>query len=399
MKFSQAAQYLSTLPEQQSVLLLGPPGIGKTALARMVARKRCEAVGGIVVEGHEYRRALAAEQKKPKDQQRPVGLAEVRDLCSHLPEDLLGLPMKADEDGQPVTDYAVPRWLHRLSYEGMHGVLVLDDLAAASPAIQTAAFKLVLERQSGDCKLSDHVQIIATANRKEDKSNATLLPAALRNRCLIETLEVNVEEWCKWALGSGMGGDVPAFMMWKPGHLSKLPKDADDNGAFATPRSWAMVAAALEAAKKHDNVLSVAKGLVGEGVATEFTAFVRLRTEIPDPKSILMNPKQALPKDKIPSSKNADRLIALVTAIAECAAPLSVEKGKDAKDIPVLLLAALDWVTQGGREYASHGILTYSACNGNVAALIRTAREGRDDPRFSTLLHHLKGSLLPGGGN
>ena len=56
----------------------------------------------------------------------------------------------------------------------------LDDLAAASPAVQVAAFKLVLERRSGDCVLSPDVKIVATANRRDDKSGATTLPAALR---------------------------------------------------------------------------------------------------------------------------------------------------------------------------------------------------------------------------
>ena len=217
MKFAKAVTLFTAMPNKQSILLSGPPGIGKTALA--------EAVG----------------EQMPADANGNAPVVEVRDLCSHLPEDLLGLPWREGDS----TIYAPPAWLRRLSGErqadgsvtGVNGVLVLDDLGAASPAVQTAAFKLVLERRSGDCWLSDGVKIVATTNRKEDKSGATTLPAALRNRCCIQELDVDADEWCLWAAQNGVPGDVPAFIRFKPGHLSHLPKDADKAGAFATPRT------------------------------------------------------------------------------------------------------------------------------------------------------------------
>ena len=87
MKFAKAVALFTAMPNQQSILLSGPPGIGKTALA--------EAVGvamGPDAQGHE-----------------PI--VEVRDLCSHLPEDLLGLPWREGD----MTIYAPPAWLRRLS--------------------------------------------------------------------------------------------------------------------------------------------------------------------------------------------------------------------------------------------------------------------------------------------
>lgn len=382
MKFQQAANLITDLPNEQSVLLLGPPGIGKTSLARAVAGKMAEKFGGMVVEGHGFN-AIIAEDPSMESK---VSIAEVRDLCSHLPEDLLGLPYR----DAGFTQYAPPSWLVRLSKPGVHGVLVLDDLAAASPAVQTAAFKLVLERRSGDCELSKNVKIIATANRRDDKSGATTLPAALRNRCLIMSLDVDLEEWCKWAASAGLPGEVPAFLRYRSAYLSRLPKDADEMGAFATPRTWEMVGRALKAAKDHDNILQVAQGLVGEGVGVEFAAFCKLRTELPNPKEILFDPQGKMPNP--PTSKNADRLIAVVTAVSEVAAPLSNEK--NGKDIPAQLLTALNWLCKGGKEYAGYGIITYANCGGNVPGIIKATRDGRQDPRYKDLLSHLKGSLL-----
>ena len=360
MKFAKLVKLITAMPNKQSMLMSGPPGIGKTALAEQVGAN------------------LGAD-----------AIIEVRDLCSHLPEDLLGLPFR---DGEQ-TIYAPPSWLHRLSKPGVKGVLVRDDLGAASPAVQTAAFKLVLQRQSGDCILSDNVKIIATTNRKEDKSGATTLPAALRNRCCITELDVDPDEWCLWATQNGVPGDVTAFIRFKPGALSHLPKDADKVGAFATPRTWTMTGYALEAAKATEAVYDVAAGLLGEGNAVEFTAFVRLRAEIPDPKAVLLNPKKELPNP--PRASEPDRLVAIVTALAEHAAPMSQERTALGKRIPELFLRAVAHVTTSGREYASAAILTYAANNGNVNALIKAATAGKNDPELAPFLDHLRAALNP----
>lgn len=426
MKFAKAAEVIAALPNRQSVLLLGQPGIGKTALAKLVGEQMAapgtllfkedegleadkalderdklvaEVKGPILAKLMAERQPKNAREKREVDKlaeaeaqktQPVITIIEVRDLCSHLPEDLLGLPWR---DGH-VTRYCPPTWLHRLTRPGVVGILVLDDLAAASPAVQTACFKLVLERRAGDSTLQPGVKLVATANRREDKSGATQLPAALRNRCYIETIHIDVEGWCQWAFQNKLHPDVSAYMRWRQTDLSKTPKDADDNGAFATPRTWELLGKCLPAAKATDTVQDVAAGLVGSGVAAHFTGFCALRDALPDPRSVLENPEAAMPV--IPDGKDPSRIIAICTALAECAAPLSLDK-RYAADTPFKFMHALCHVSNNGREFASSGILTYAAAGANVQSLIKCARDGRADPRFKELLKHLKTGLLPQG--
>jgi hypothetical protein len=351
MKFGEAATLIPTLSPDIAILLLGSPGTGKSTLATRVGQDMGEDAKIVV-----------------------------RDLASHLPEDLLGLPYRENN----TTHYAPPRWLSYLSTDGSRGVLILDDLAAAAPAVQVAAFQLLLERRAGDCVLADGVRIIATANRREDRSGAATLPAALRNRCIIIEVEPDLEEWCAWAVQQGIPSEIPAFLRYRPALFSTLPKDASSKGAFATPRSWYFCGRVLDAAKKSGRVLDVAEGLVGNA-ASEFVAFMRLRAELPDPRRVLDDPRREIPSPP----KKPDELIALVTALGEFAASL------DSKDAPSRLLHALAYVGSGGggMDACAAGIFTYLCNGGHQSQLVDAARRHKET--LAPLLRFLQAALKP----
>lgn len=352
MRFEDATRLISELPVEQSVLLLGPPGGGKTACARAVGKRMGEGA-----------------------------LVEVRDLCSHLPEDLLGLPYRENN----VMRFSPAAWLNSLSTAERGGVLVLDDLAAAPAAVQVAAFKLVLERRAGDCQLAEGVRVIATANRREDQSGASVLPAALRNRVAIFELTPSVDEWATWAAKNGIDSLVPAFLRFRPALLMQLPKEADARGAFATPRSWAGLGRALRAVRDREQLVLLARAFVGEGPAIEFAAFDRLRGELPDAEAVLRDPVAAVPEPP----KKPDVLVALATATAERAAMM-----REAA-VPALLLRALAHVSKNAREFAAVGIQTYESLGGDMKKLVEAAREARSDRGVRSLLKHL--DLAVGG--
>src|SRR5688500_14259696 len=96
------------------VLLWGAPGTGKTSAIRAMADAAglpCETV-----------------------------IAAIRE-----PSDFSGLPVVLDR----VVHFAPPRWAERLAAAG-RGVLFLDEISTAPPAVQAALLRVVLERVVGD---------------------------------------------------------------------------------------------------------------------------------------------------------------------------------------------------------------------------------------------------------
>lgn len=380
---------------QQTVCLLGPPGIGKTMSGRQLAERMTA--------------YMQAKHPRKEGEPYPAATCRINDLSSMLPEDLLGLPFRKGG----LTQYCPHEWLAQLCEPEAYGVLVLDDLPASPPALQVASRQLSLERRVHDHHLSDRVFIIVTGNRREDKSAASTLPAHFRNSVLMLEVQPDLEEWATWYGKQPYHHPmVPAFLRWKVERLSTLPKDADKRGVFATPRTWTMLGRQYEVAQRSNALLEIARGLVGEGIASEFKAFIDVRAELVPPDKVLRDPKAALPNPR-QQLNSIDRMIAMSTALGEVAAVWTKEadapdksessptlggpegdnrsnRKKRAQDAPLQLLRALSWVTAHQREYVAAGIYTYLNNGGNQTQLVKVAMANNKDPLVGGLLQHLK---------
>ena len=255
---------------KRALMVWGPPGIGKS-----------EAI-----------EQIALEQNRP--------LIDLRLLLME-PTDLRGMPYKTeyivfDDEGNEVRKEETVRWappeeLPKIGFKD-NAILFLDEISAAAPTVQAAAYQLVLNRRIGPYELPPGVDIIAAGNRMSDKAVAFRMPSALANRFVHCTLTPNFSDWKDWAISSGkVDASVIAYHIETGG--SKLftfdPKNHET--AFATPRSW-VFASDMVTASKQSNVSEkmlriLVSGCIGEGIANEFITFRRMEKQIPKTEDIL----------------------------------------------------------------------------------------------------------------
>jgi hypothetical protein len=207
---SEAKELIRCLADAESVLLLSPPGVGKSEIVRQAASA--------------------------------AGL-EVRSLLGTqiAPEDVSGVPKIIRERAV----FCPPRLL--LPPDETPFCLFLDELPAAPPDVQKAFYSLLLERRVGEYRLPKGTWVIAAGNRAEDKALVRSLSSALVNRVFVLPVKVDLAEWMAWAESHGVRADVRGFIKFMPASLQR-PAPADPV-PFSTPRAWALLSRDLDLAE------------------------------------------------------------------------------------------------------------------------------------------------------
>ena len=260
----------TVLMSKLTPMLVGSPGIGKSDIVKSVAKKH------------------------------NLKLIDMR-LAQSDPTDLNGFPT-LQQDGTRM-DYAPPTTfpLQNLDkvpngYDGW--LLFLDEINAAPPSIQAAAYKLVLDRQIGAHDLHKRVAIVCAGNKATDKAIVNRLSTAMQSRMIHLNLMVDSDAWLEWANAHGIDHRVISFIKFRPELLHKFdPSHADDT--FASPRTWEFLSKIItDKAKFNPTDHAVLVGTVGEGPATEFKAFCEVYKDLPTIEDMLKNPSVVhIPKE------------------------------------------------------------------------------------------------------
>ena len=235
---AQLTPYLTRLVEARlllSTMIWGPPGIGKSSIVAQVA----EAAG--------------------------IALLDVR-LSQLAPTDLRGLPVAAPRPR--ASRWYPPEFLPKTGA----GILFLDEINMAPPAMQGVAQQLILDRRVGGYQVPEGWLVWAAGNRKEDRASVFDMPSPLANRFIHLTVLPDAESFRHYALARGLSEPVLAFLAYRP-KLLYVPDP--QRPAWPSPRSWAM------AGELHRLGLDIAPA-VGEGAAAEFAAFTTLYRKLPD---------------------------------------------------------------------------------------------------------------------
>jgi len=266
------------------VLLWGEPGIGKTAALTQLAAALDLPLTTVIASVHE-------------------------------PSDFSGLPIVGDDPAEQGVPMAPPDWAVRLVRAG-RGLLFLDELSTAPPAVQSALLRLVLERRVGSLQLPPGVRIVAAANPRSSAADGWELSPPLANR-FVHLQWTHDHE----VVVRGLGGTWPratlprlapqklpeavdfarravcGLLGARPKLVHQLPgNETRRGGAWPSPRSWEMtlrlVAFATAAGSSREVLSLLVRGTVGDGPGLELLASLD-RMDLPDPEDLLADPAAA----------------------------------------------------------------------------------------------------------
>ncbi|GEP97686.1 ATP-binding protein [Chitinophaga cymbidii] len=206
------------------------------------------------------------------------------------PTDYKGLPFP-NKNG--TADFLPFGELRQLINASRQTVFFLDDLGQAPPSVQAACMQLLLARRINGHQVSDQVTFLAATNRREDKAavGGLLEPVKSRFAAIVE-LEVNTDDWIKWALQNDMPTELIAFIRFRPELLDDFQPSRDIVNS-PSPRTITAIGRQQQAALPERFEFEAFKGAAGEAFAAEYRGFLKMYRELPSMDEIILNPASA----------------------------------------------------------------------------------------------------------
>ncbi|MCG8425889.1 MAG: MoxR family ATPase [Chromatiales bacterium] len=244
------------------VMLWGPPGVGKSQMVAQIAKRH------------------------------QVPVIDIR-LSQMEPSDLRGIPFR--DNG--MVEWAVPALHPDNARHGPAGILFLDEINTAPPAVSAAAYQLILDRRLGDYQVPEGWAIFAAGNRQGDRGVTYSMPAPLANRFSHFDVETHLDDWVMWAYRNQIDERIIAFLRFRPELLFDFDP-AHNPMAFPSPRSWEFAHRGLQKFGEQPQLLQGAlQACVGPAAGIELHAFVNSLEQMPDLDAIIAGEEVTVPEE------------------------------------------------------------------------------------------------------
>jgi hypothetical protein len=245
------------MQKKRPIFLWGPPGIGKSDVIAQITNS--------LPNSH---------------------LIDIR-LSLWEPTDIKGIPYFDSNISKMV--WGAPSELPDEEFASQYDNIVVffDEMNSAAPAVQAAAYQLILNRRVGQYKLPDNVIIVAAGNREADKGVTYRMPAPLANRFVHLEMAVSFDDWFEWAVNNSIQPDVVGYLQFAKQDLYNFDPKSPSR-SFATPRSWSFVSELIEDGLDENTTADLVAGAVGEGLAVKFMAHRKVAADMPNPSEVLL---------------------------------------------------------------------------------------------------------------
>ena len=214
---------------QRPVLLMGPPGIGKTQIMEQVARE-CQ-----------------------------IGLVSYT-ITHHTRQSAIGLPFISEKNyggvNKHVTEYTMSEIVAAI-YDKMEetglkeGLLFIDEINCVSETLAPAMLQFLQYKTFGNHKIPDGWIIAAAGNPPEYNKSVRDFDIATLDRIKRIDVEAEFSVWKEYAKQAEIHPAIISYLTAKPQYFYQVETTVDGR-RFATPRGWEDLSRFLEVYEKID---------------------------------------------------------------------------------------------------------------------------------------------------
>ena len=238
---------------QRPILLMGPPGVGKTQIMEQIAQE-CDI-------------ALVAYTITHHTRQSAVGLPFIRER-------------NYGGKTRSVTEYTMSEIIASV-YAAMertgkrNGILFIDEINCVSETLAPTMLQFLQCKTFGNQAVPEGWVIVAAGNPPEYNKSVREFDLVTLDRVRRIDIEPKLSVWHDYARAHRLHPAVTAYLELRPQHFYKIENDVD-GVQFVTARGWEDLSAYLQAADKLN--LPVDEGVIGQylrhpEVARDFAAY------------------------------------------------------------------------------------------------------------------------------
>lgn len=211
----EVGQYEIPVERQRPILLMGPPGIGKTAVMEQIA--------------HEL----------------GIGLVSYT-ITHHTRQSAIGLPKITEKSfggkEYSVTEYTMSEIIgavyEQIEKSGIkEGILFLDEINCVSETLAPTMLQFLQYKTFGSHKLPEGYIIVTAGNPPQYNKSVRDFDIVTLDRVRQINIEEDFEAWKDYAYKAGVHGSILAYLEIKKDNFYNISTDVNGR-SFVTARGW-----------------------------------------------------------------------------------------------------------------------------------------------------------------
>ncbi len=253
---NEFGHYLLPIESQRPVLLMGPPGIGKTAIMTQIA------------------------------QEMGVGLVSYS-MTHHTRQSALGLPYIVEDEFEGesyrVTHYTMSEIIaavhEQIRQTGRHeGILFLDEVNCVSETLAPAMLQFLQFKTFGQHSIPKGWVIVCAGNPPEYNNSVREFDIVTWDRLKRVDVEPSYDAWRDYAMQIGVHPAVLSYLEIKKQNFYKVESSAQGR-RFTTPRGWVDLSRMIQLYEMHDIAVDVdlsSQYLQDEEISRDFANYYKI---------------------------------------------------------------------------------------------------------------------------